>query len=121
MKISSWIIVFIIVKSAFSAIVQEVKDQVTALVNVNLIPMDRERVLRDQIVVVRDGRIAEIGAANSVKVPSGALRVDGRGKFLIPGLFDMHTHLFSDGKFPDSLAGDELKIMLANGVTTIRF
>jgi imidazolonepropionase-like amidohydrolase len=103
-----------------SAAAQDAGKQVTAFVNVNVIPMDRERVLKDQTVVVRDGRIAEIGAANKVRVPAGALRVDGRGRFLIPGLFDMHTHLFSDGKFPDSLAGDELKIMLANGVTTIR-
>jgi len=102
------------------AIAQESEKQITAFVNVNVIPMDRERVLKDQTVVVRDGRIAELGPANRVKIPAGAARVDGRGKFLIPGLFDMHTHLFSDGKFPDSLAGDELKIMLANGVTTIR-
>src|SRR5262245_58237529 len=120
MKLRSGIIVFIIVTSLFTVLGQDVKNQVTAFVNVNVIPMDRERILKNQVVVVRDGRIAEIGAANSVKVPSGARRVDGRGKFLIPGLFDMHTHLFSDGKFPDSLAGDELKIMLANGVTTIR-
>jgi imidazolonepropionase-like amidohydrolase len=103
-----------------SAIAQDAGKQVTAFINVNVIPMDRERLLKDQTVIVHDGRIAEIGAANRVKVPAGALRIDGRGKFLIPGLFDMHTHLFSDGKFPDSLAGDELKIMLANGVTTIR-
>jgi len=102
------------------AIAQEAGKQVTAFVNVNVVPMDRERVLKDQTVVVRDGRIAELGPANRVKIPAGAARVDGRGKFLIPGLFDMHTHLFSDGKFPDNLAGDELKIMLANGVTTIR-
>ncbi len=120
MKIRSGLIVLIIVISLVSATGQDVKNQVTAFVNVNLIPMDRERVLKDQVVVVRDGRIAEFGAANSIKVPPSSLRVDGRGKFLIPGLFDMHTHLFSDGKFPDSLAGDELKIMLANGVTTIR-
>jgi imidazolonepropionase-like amidohydrolase len=103
-----------------SAIAQDARKPVTAFINVNVIPMDRERVLKDQTVVVRDGRIAEIGAANRVKIPVGAVRVDGRGKFLIPGLFDMHTHLFSDGKFPDSLAGNELKIMIANGVTTIR-
>jgi imidazolonepropionase-like amidohydrolase len=93
---------------------------VTAFVNVNVIPMDRERVLNDQTVIVRDGRIVEIGDASKIKVPAGALRLDGRGKYLLPGLADMHAHLFSDGEFPDSLAGDELMVMLANGVTTIR-
>jgi imidazolonepropionase-like amidohydrolase len=94
--------------------------RVTAFVNVNVIPMDRERVLKNQTVVVRDGVIAEVGDAKKVRVPAGALRVEGRGKYLLPGLTDMHTHLFSDDEFPDELAADELLLMLANGVTTIR-
>src|SRR5262249_8014232 len=53
-------------------------------------------------------------------VPKNARRIDGRGKYLIPGLVDMHTHLMSDEDFPDELAPDELRIMVANGVTTIR-
>jgi imidazolonepropionase-like amidohydrolase len=93
---------------------------VTAFVGVNVIPMDRERVLKNQTVVVRGGRIAEVGDAAKVKVPSGALAVEGRGKWLLPGLTDMHTHLFSDDEFPDSLAADELAVMIANGVTTAR-
>jgi imidazolonepropionase-like amidohydrolase len=92
----------------------------TAFVGVNVIPMDRERVLTDQTVIVRDGVIAEIGDAKKVRVPGGAQRIDGRGKFLIPGLTDMHVHLFTDDEFPDALAEDEFKIMLAQGVTTIR-
>jgi imidazolonepropionase-like amidohydrolase len=95
-------------------------DKVTAFVNVNIIPMDRERVLKEQTLIVREGKIAELGEAAKIKVPKDALRIDGRGRYLIPGLMDMHTHLFSDGEFPKSLAGDELAIMLANGVTTIR-
>ena len=39
----------------------------------------------------------------------------------MPGLADMHAHLFSDDAFPDSLAPDELAVMVANGVTTVRF
>jgi imidazolonepropionase-like amidohydrolase len=95
-------------------------EQAVAFINVNVIPMDRERVLKNQTVIVRNGRIAEIGDAAKIKAPSGALRVDGRGKYLVPGLIDMHTHLFSDDDFPDSLAGDELALMVANGVTTAR-
>lgn len=93
---------------------------VMAFVNVSVIPMDRERVLTGQTVVVRDGRIADLGDASKIKVPAGALKVDGRGKYLVPGLMDMHVHLFSDEDFPKRLAGDELMVMLANGVTTIR-
>jgi imidazolonepropionase-like amidohydrolase len=93
---------------------------ITAFTNVNVIPMDSERVLANQTVLVRNGRIADIGDAAKVRVPKDAQRIDGRGKFLIPGLTDMHAHLFSDGEFPDRLAGDELMVMLANGVMTIR-
>src|SRR5688500_1112211 len=95
--------------------------QSVAFVGVNVIPMDRERVLTNQTVVVRNGLIADIGSAGKVKVPKDAVRVDGRGKYLIPGLVDMHTHLLSDGEFPDSIAEDELRVMVAHGVTTARF
>lgn len=91
-----------------------------AITGVNVVPMTRDTVLRDVTVLVRDGRIAEIGSGRSVRVPADARRVDGRGRYLIPGLADMHTHLYSDGDTPDSVAPDELGIMLANGVTTTR-
>ncbi len=96
--------------------------QTTAFVGVNVIPMDRERVLTNQTVIVRNGMIAEIGDAKKVKVPKDAITIDGKGKYLIPGLVDMHTHLLSDGdEYPDSIAPDELRVMVANGVTTVRF
>ena len=91
-----------------------------AFVDVNVIPMDKERVLRRQTVVVRNGVIVEIGDTRRIKVPPRAQKIDGAGKFLIPGLTDMHVHLFSDDEFPDRLAEDEFKIMIAHGVTTIR-
>lgn len=95
--------------------------QTTAFVGVNVIPMDRERVLANQTVIVRNGVIAEIGDAKKVKIPKDAVRVDGTGKYLIPGFVDMHTHLLSDDDLPDKYAEDELKVMVANGVTTCRF
>src|SRR5690606_25912901 len=63
----------------------------TAFVNVNVVPMDSERVLRGQTVVVEAGRIVAIDAAP--QIPAGARVVDGEGRaFLSPGLADMHTH-----------------------------
>ena len=94
---------------------------VVAFVNVNVIPMDRERLLRNMTVIVHDGQIVAIIDSRHTKVPPGAQVVDGTGKFLIPGLMDMHVHLFSDDEFPDTLAEDEFKVMIAYGVTTIRF
>lgn len=96
--------------------------QTTAFVGVNVIPMDRERVLSSQTVIVRNGVIAEIGDASRVRIPKDGIRIDGKGKYLIPGLVDMHTHLLSDSdEYPDSIAPDELRVMVANGVTTVRF
>src|SRR5687767_7695413 len=105
-----------------AALATSVSAETVAFTNVNVIPMDRERVLANQTVVVRNGIIAEIGDVKKVKVPKDAVRIDGTSKYLIPGLVDMHTHLLSDGdEFPDSIAEDELRVMVANGVTTVRF
>jgi imidazolonepropionase-like amidohydrolase len=92
-----------------------------AITNVAVVPMTSETVIRDGTVIVRDGRIAAIGPSRDVRVPSDLRRIDGAGKYLIPGLADMHVHLYSDGETPDSVAHYELGVMLANGVTTARF
>lgn len=65
----------------------------------------------DMTVVVADGRIAALGKAGTVALPKDAEVVDATGKFLIPGLWDMHAHL----------AGAEfLPLCVANGVTGVR-
>jgi cytosine/adenosine deaminase-related metal-dependent hydrolase len=90
---------------------------VTVFTGVSVIPMDRDTVLANRTVLVRDGKIAAIGSAAKVVVPKAARRIDGRGKFLIPGLCDMHVHL----RYL-SQAGDNpvmLTLFLANGVTTV--
>ncbi|HEX6059767.1 MAG TPA: amidohydrolase family protein [Gemmatimonadaceae bacterium] len=92
---------------------------VVAFTNVNVVPMDADRVLADQTVVVRDGRIAEVGPAASVRVPAGARRVDGRGKYLMPGLAEMHAHIPGANAPPQTIR-DIMFLYVANGVTTIR-
>lgn len=118
-------IIFSLILLAVSAAVGQsnpLDSKTTAFVGVNVIPMDKERVLQNQTVIVKNGLIAEIGDAKKIKVPKDAQIVDAKGKYLIPGLVDMHTHLLSDGDdYPDSIAEDELRVMVANGVTTIRF
>ncbi|HEX2189359.1 MAG TPA: amidohydrolase family protein [Longimicrobiaceae bacterium] len=91
-----------------------------AITNVAVVPMTSDTVLRGATVLVRDGRIVAVGPVRSVAVPAGARRIDGRGRYLIPGLADMHTHLYSDGEVPDSVAPHELGVMLANGITAAR-
>ena len=93
--------------------------RVTVFASVSVLPMDRDTVLRDQTVVVRDGNIVDIGSASSVKAPQGAVVVDGRGKFLMPALAEMHAHI-PGGKAPDAQVERTLLLYAANGVGTIR-
>jgi len=89
-----------------------------AIEHVRVIPMTGEGVvLEDRNVVVRDGRIASIASETPRDVDR---RVDGRGKFLVPGFVDMHSHLLSDDRIADEFAPAEMDVILANGVTTIR-
>jgi imidazolonepropionase-like amidohydrolase len=95
-------------------------DSVYAFENVSVVPMDGDRVLARRTVIVRGGRIATIGAAASVRVPAGAVRIDGRGKYLMPGLIDMHAHLAQGDGSIGTPMGRLLALDLANGITTAR-
>ena len=87
---------------------------VVAFVNVNVVPMDSERILPNQTVIASGGLITEIGTTERVRVPKGAIKIDGRGQYLMPGLADMHVHL----EYFDRDA--QLLLFLAGGVTTVR-
>lgn len=88
---------------------------ILALVGANVIPMaGNQRVLRDQTVIVREGRIFTIGPRQQTVIPPGAVRVDAAGQYLMPGLADMHVHLehFDDQAY--------LQSFLVFGVTFVR-
>jgi imidazolonepropionase-like amidohydrolase len=74
--------------------------------------MDSPRALSDQVVLVQDERILEVGPSSAVHVPSGANLIEGHGLFLFPGLADMHVHLMEGEAY--------FALFLANGVTTVR-
>jgi imidazolonepropionase-like amidohydrolase len=86
--------------------------------------MDQERVLTDQTVVVREGRIAALGSRAEVPIPPDALRIEGRGRYLLPGLADMHAHLSGyvtdPGSDRDAIARSEMLLYVATGVTLVR-
>jgi imidazolonepropionase-like amidohydrolase len=90
-----------------------------AFVGVSVVPGDRPQVLRDQTVVVDRGRIVSMGPAAKMKVPATATRIDGKGKYLMPGIGDMHGHLWREG-WPEQGLPLSLKLFVANGVTTVR-
>ena len=79
--------------------------------NVQLFDADRGMFLADRAVLAQDGRIAAIGAAGSIRAPRGARVIDGRGKTLVPGIWDSHMHIGSDW---DVLAN------MATGITSFR-
>ena len=83
----------------------------TAITDVAVVPMDAERILEHQTVIVDGERIARVAPAAAVAIPPGALTIDGRGRYLMPGLADMHCHYESK---------ECAALFLANGVTTVR-
>ena len=93
-------------------------DTPLVITNVNVLPMDREYVLRAQTVVVERGIITHLGSAGAVTVPAppGARTIDGTGKYLMPGLVDVHVHFHGNPPNEQQLL---LKLFLANGVTTV--
>jgi len=99
---------------AFSAFAEKI-----AFVDVNVIPMDSNRIIAKQTVVVDEGRIVSIGPSKTVKPPKGARVIQAKGKYLMPGLAEMHGHI------PPPNAGrkaieNTLFLYVANGITTVR-
>ncbi|WP_375417236.1 amidohydrolase family protein [uncultured Hymenobacter sp.] len=86
--------------------------------HVNVVDVVSGRVLPDQVVALAGGRIARVGPAAGARLVARQT-VDGRGRYLLPGLWDMHVH-FRGG---DSLAAANQKLLplfLAHGITTVR-
>ena len=93
--------------------------RVIAIVGARVIPMTGEQVLDDATVLVADGVIRAVGTADTVKIPQGARVIGAQGKFLLPGLSEMHAHVPS-GPTPAYARDDVLFLWAANGVTVAR-
>ncbi len=87
--------------------------QTVAIRDVTVVPATGAPPLEHATVVLRDGRIAAVGPAARVTVPSDAVGIDGAGKYLVPGLFEMHAHV-------SKARGSSLGLFVVNGVTTMR-
>src|SRR5579872_877859 len=89
------------------------------ITNVNIIDGTGSPVQRGREVLIQDGRIVGIAKSGKLKIPQGVRALDAKGKFLIPGLWDMHTHTI----FGDWIPGGKevaLPLFVANGITGIR-
>ena len=91
-----------------------------AFVGVNVVPMDSERVMENQTVLVLGDRIVAVGGAAEVTVPEAATTIDGRDRYLMPGLAEMHAHIPSGQAGGPDFTERVLLLYLVNGITTIR-
>ena len=87
--------------------------------HVNVVPMDGNRILVDQDVTVIGDKIASIEPAARAVVEKDAQVIEASGKFLMPGLGEMHAHL-PEPSDPQDYMRTTLLLYLANGVTTVR-
>ena len=106
-----------------------------AFVDVNVVPMDREAVLAHHTVLVKGGKIVAMGPNSSVTIPRDAQRIEGRNRYLMPGLADMHMHFMrpvaaADRALNGSIGSESPNfaeenpvlalLFVANGVTSVR-
>lgn len=103
----------------FLSVPQQAAPASLAITHVTVIDTAGGPARPDMTVVVESGRISRVAPAAAAKIPEGARTIDGTGRFLIPGLWDMHIHAF----FGDWVPGGRevtLPLFIANGVTGVR-
>src|SRR4029079_14602869 len=90
-----------------------------AITDVRIVDVERGHATRPRTVVVQGGRIVAIDPPGRARIPDGAQRIDGRGRFLAPGLVDIHVHLFNNAskRPPNDWA---FPLFVAHGVTSVR-
>jgi hypothetical protein len=97
----------------FSPWIAPGQEHITAITHVNVIDVIHGGAKSDFTVVIRGNSIVDIGAASAVTPPAAAQVIDARGKFLIPGLWDMHVHL---GNATEAV----LPVLVYYGITGVR-
>lgn len=122
-KLGSFLVSLLFGLSLSAAIANE---HVTAFENVNVLTMQPEhqgQILRRQTVVIQGDRIIAMGTQGDVEIPAHAQRIAGEGRYLMPGLAEMHGHVPPTQSFtgiPERYLDDVLYLYLAGGVTTVR-
>ncbi len=96
------------------------KGQSFVITNVNIIPMTGGPILENQSILIAKGKIKKIGPADNFVINKRALEIKGKGKYLMPGLVDMHMHYLADNLIPKDYIFDELPVALSYGITAAR-
>ena len=87
-----------------------------AIVNTNIINVELGKVDQEMSLIIKDNLIIELEKAKTIQIPKNATIIDGKNKFIIPGLWDMHAHTSSD-LLTRQVA---YPLLIANGITGIR-
>ena len=124
LKAAAWSVlaVVLLVASLFTVGVLWTEEQLAAprttgplaITGVAIVDVRAGRVVAAQTVLVENGRIQAVGHAGSLTIPPAARVIDGRGRFLMPALWDMHTHVYAISPLLD------LPLYIAYGVTNVR-
>ena len=94
--------------------------KVDAITHVTVLPMTSEKGHRDYTVLLKDGKVFKMGPSDKIKVKKKSRVIDGTGKYLMPGLTEMHAHIPTPENGDDTWVRQVLFLYVANGVTTIR-
>jgi len=116
-KILFLLLVALLVVPFFSA--AEPSSQL-AITHVTVIDATGRPPQADQTVLIDGGRITAVGAAAKIRIPKSARTINGSGKFLLPGFWDMHVHLAGVTADPSWAKQVLLPLLLANGITGVR-
>lgn len=104
--------IFIFCSLFFLSLPSSNAQQLLLIKNVTIVDVENSRLLKNQDVFIKDSLIISIKGTKKQAAVKAAVVIDGRGKFLIPGLWDMHTHIWNDATtFP---------LLIANGITGVR-
>lgn len=111
-KFCGWFVLPVVLSSSLAAQSPAADSQrIVAIRHATVIDVTGGPARQDETVVIVGDRIARVGKSGAVAVPHGAQMIEGRGKFLIPGLWDMHVHPTTQEYLP---------LFIANGITGIR-
>jgi imidazolonepropionase-like amidohydrolase len=91
-----------------------------ALVHATIIDVSARASVRDGVIVIDRGHIAAVAPVGGATIPKDARVIDATGKYVVPGLWDMHTHLFRNGVLPGTDRSFAFPLYVANGVTGVR-
>ena len=110
-----WLVATLVLAHPFGPRLTRAQEVVTAIRNVTVIPGTDAAAIPNATIVIRGRRIDAVGPSRRIRIPAAARVIDGRGRYVIPGLIDTHVHIASSVGTPslERLLGYEL----ANGIS----